>query len=205
MKQLINISIAAAFTLAWAAVATASENSVWNVLSANCGKAFVGKIVKDTAPSDTWTNARIVMHVRDCSENEIKVPLHVDENRSRIWIITKLPTGKMRLKHDHRHEDGSSDDVTMYGGTSASISVGGIDADDTATVTFPVDAESIASFKKNGLDASVTNSWHLSVGETTFHYKLTRPSGREFDVAFDLKKPVELPPKAWDVSDKLEH
>jgi len=199
MKLLRNICFAAAFTLAGAATATASENNVWDVLSANCGKAFVGKIVKDTDPSDTWTNARIVMHIRDCSESQIKVPLHVDANRSRIWVITKLPAGKMRLKHDHRHDDGSSDDVTMYGGTSASGAGGG------ATVTFPVDAESIASFKKHGLDASVSNSWHISVGEATFHYKLTRPSGRTFDVAFDLSKPVPVPPKAWDMSGKSPH
>jgi len=195
MKQLRNICFTAAFTIAATAAASASENTVWDVLSANCGKAFVGTIVKDTDPSDTWTNARIVMHIRDCSENQIKVPLHVDANSSRIWIITKLPAGKMRLKHDHRHEDGSSDDVTMYGGTSG----GGVSG--AAAVTFPVDAESIASFKKNGLDASVSNSWHLSVGDATFHYKLTRPSGRTFDVAFDLSKPTALPPKAWDMVD----
>jgi len=200
MKQVCNIGFTVAFTLAVTAAitaaASANENNVWDVLSANCGKAFAGKIIKDTDPSDTWTNARIVMHIRDCSENKIKVPLHVSENRSRIWIITKMPAGKMRLKHDHRHSDGTSDDVTMYGGTSA----GGVDG--SATITFPVDAESIASFKKNGLDASVSNSWHLSVGAHVFHYKLTRPSGREFEVAFDLGKPVELPPKAWDVSGK---
>jgi len=193
MKKLRNICFMVACTLIGAATAAASENNVWDVLSANCGKAFVGKIVKDTEPSDTWSNARIVMHVRDCSESEIKVPLHVDDNRSRIWIVSKLPEGKMRLKHDHRHKGGSSDDVTMYGGTSAA----GVDG--AATITFPVDAESIASFKKNGLEASVSNSWHLSVGDATFHYKLTRPSGREFEVAFDLRKPVALPPKAWDV------
>lgn len=201
MKQLRNVCIMAAFATVCAATATASENSVWDVLSANCGKAFVGKIIKDTDPSDTWTNARIVMHVRDCSENQIKVPLHVDDNRSRIWIVTKLGAGKMRLKHDHRHADGSSDAVTMYGGTS----VGGANVNRPARVTFPVDTESIASFKKNGLDASVTNSWHLSVGDAMFHYKLTRPSGRTFEVAFDLSKPTALPPKAWDVSNKSAH
>jgi len=201
MKQLHKFCTVAAFTLAASTAASAGETTAWGALSSNCGKAFAGTIVKDTDPSDTWTNARIIMHIRDCSENEIKVPLHVDDNRSRIWIVTKLPAGKMRLKHDHRHQDGRSDDVTMYGGTS----VGGDGADRASTVAFPVDKESITSFKKYGLEASVTNSWHLSVGETTFHYKLTRPSGREFEVAFDLSKPVAIPANAWDMSGESGH
>lgn len=124
MKKLRNICFMVACTLIGAATAAASENNVWDVLSANCGKAFVGKIVKDTEPSDTWSNARIVMHVRDCSESEIKVPLHVDDNRSRIWIVSKLPEGKMRLKHDHRHKGGSSDDVPCTGAPAPPVWTG---------------------------------------------------------------------------------
>jgi hypothetical protein len=58
------------------------------------------------------------MHVRVCRDDEIQIPLHVGENRSRTWILTRTAEG-LRLKHDHRLEDGSDDPVTQYGGDTA--------------------------------------------------------------------------------------
>ena len=40
----------------------------------------------------------------------------VGEDRSRTWIVSVLSDGRLRLKHDHRHEDGEPDAITMYGG-----------------------------------------------------------------------------------------
>ena len=56
--------------------------------------------------------------------------------------------GGLRLKHDHRHADGKPDAVTMYGG----------DATDPGSPTrqaFPVDAESIAMFRREGLEIDI--------------------------------------------------
>ena len=49
---------------------------------------------------------RLVMHVRDCSADEVRIPFWVGEDHSRTWVVTRTETG-LRLKHDHRHEDGS--------------------------------------------------------------------------------------------------
>jgi hypothetical protein len=57
------------------------------------------------------------MHVRTCSENALRIPFHVGDDHSRTWVITRTENG-LRLKHDHRHEDGSEDAVTQYGGDS---------------------------------------------------------------------------------------
>ena len=70
---------------------------------------------------------------------------------------------------------------------------------------FPVDAESIASFRANGLDQSVTNIWAVEItppGQSgaQFAYELRRPEsadGRYFRVEFDLSKPVVPPPPPW--------
>lgn len=177
--------------------ANAGDTALWDTLTANCGKAFEGKVTKDTENSGTWGSARLVMHVRDCSDSQVKVPLHMDDNRSRVWIISKLDGGKMRLKHDHWHAAGVPDAVTMYGGTSTTPSINWIE--------FPVDAESITMFKKEGLEASVSNSWHLGVKGSNFYYRLTRPSGREFEIEFDLSKSVDVPPMAWDIAPKEAH
>ena len=48
------------------------------------------------------------MHVRECSEDAIRIPFHVGEDRSRTWVVTRTANG-LRLKHDHRHEDGSEE------------------------------------------------------------------------------------------------
>jgi hypothetical protein len=130
--------------------------------------------------------------VRGCEDpaQRIEIPFHVGEDRSRTWILTRTADG-LRLKHDHRHEDGSDDAVTLYGGDTASPG--------TATrQEFPVDAESIAMFEREGLTASVNNTWAMEIEPgQRFLYELSRPGGRLFRVEFDLAAPVEAPPVPW--------
>ena len=127
--------------------------------------------------------------------SEIRIPFHVGENRSRTWIITRTSDG-LRLKHDHRHEDGSPDAMTMYGGDTAG-------AGSATRQEFPVDAESVAMFKAGGLAASVDNTWAMELDATRFVYELSRPrsqrnpQGRLFRVEFDLTRPVTPPPPPW--------
>ncbi len=160
----------------------------FNKLSAHCGKAYAGKVISNDAVDADWAKETLVMHLRDCSDTEIKIPLHVGENRSRTWIISKSD-GFLTLKHDHRHEDGKPDAVTMYGGTT--------DEPGTyARQAFPVDQYSIDMFIREGLDASVTNTWMITVEDDSFTYALSREN-RDFRAKFDLTKPVETPPAAW--------
>ena len=130
------------------------------------------------------------MHVRDCTADTLRIPFHVGNDRSRTWVVTRTADG-LRLKHDHRHENGEPDAVTMYGGATV--------APGTATrQEFPVDADSVATFRREGLDASVTNTWAMQIDPgKTFVYALTRPGGRRFEVEFDLAAPVLPPPPAW--------
>ncbi|MGJ8564266.1 MAG: hypothetical protein ACSHXY_12040 [Alphaproteobacteria bacterium] len=168
--------------------AATPQDAFFDEVSKLCGQAFEGKIVSTDEADADWRKETLIMHVRDCSKTEIKIPLHVGENRSRTWIITKTDNG-LRLKHDHRHEDGSSDAVTMYGGDTA-------DAGTASEQNFPVDAESIALFEKEGLGVSVTNVWAVRLGDETFTYQLSRP-GRLFQAEFDTTKPVSAPPAVW--------
>ena len=175
-----------------AAATPASADGVFETLKANCGKAFKGEVARG-AQNDAWRKATIIMHVRDCSSEQIKVPLHVDDNHSRVWIFSKTENG-LRLKHDHRHADGHSDTVTMYGGDSRE----GDGHNGDPEIAFPADAESIALFNANKLEAAVTNVWHVAVKDGKFSYRLTRPN-RDFMIEFDLSKPVATPPNAWDL------
>ncbi len=168
-------------------------------LSALCGRAFAGRVVVDTpspgaapAPSP-FAEKPLVMHVRACGADAVRVPFHVGDDRSRTWVLTRVGDG-LRLKHDHRHADGSADKVTLYGGDLGDASFldgGGV------RVEFPVDAESVANFKANGLTASLQNTWAMELRNRVFVYELSRPDGRLFRVEFDLTAPVPAPPPPW--------
>ena len=157
-----------------------------------CGKAFEGRVVTVDPADASFAGKRLVMHVRECSPNEVRIPFHVGDDRSRTWIVTRTATG-LRLKHDHRHADGSPDELTMYGGETATPG--------TATrQEFPVDAESIALFTRTSRAVSNTNVWAMEVHPAMFAYELRRPpfpGGRFFRVEFDLSRPVAVPPPPW--------
>src|SRR5690606_28728519 len=136
-----------------------------------------------------FADATIVMHVRECDVDTLRISLHVGEDRSRTWVITRSGDG-LRLKHDHRHADGSPDAVTMYGGDT-------VDGGTATRQEFPVDAESVATFEREGLAASVTNTWAMELEpDAVFRYELSRPGGRLFRLEFDLEEPQAPPPAA---------
>lgn len=163
-------------------------------LNSLCGQAFAGRIVA-SAPAGAdadMAGATLIMHVRRCSLDRVDIPFHVGSDRSRTWVVTRTATG-LRLKHDHRHEDGSPDAVTQYGGDTAQ-------AGTAERQAFPVDAESIAMFRTNQLGRSVTNVWAIEVTARSFTYELVRPpgpTGRLFRVEFDLTRPVAAPLAPW--------
>src|SRR5688572_23838508 len=85
-----------------------------------CGKAFAGKVVANepAIPNDPFEGRVLVMHVRACdAAGGLRVPFHVGDDRSRTWVLT-LVGDRLRLKHDHRHKDGTEDSVTQYGGVT---------------------------------------------------------------------------------------
>ena len=156
-----------------------------------CGKAFAARIVQDNDPSPAWQKP-LVVHVRDCEENVIRMPLHVGDDRSRTWVLT-LHEGYIDFQHIHLHEDGTADAVSPYGGQAR-------DGGSAQEQRFPVDEASKALFLANDLDVSVNNTWSISFPETnTMSYQLSRP-GRIFEVQVDLGTPIELPPPAWGYS-----
>lgn len=164
-------------------------------LSSLCGNAYAGRIVaNEPAPApgaapDPFDGKTLVMQVRECTPRQVRVPFHVGDDHSRTWVITRTEDG-LRLKHDHRHDDGTPDVLTMYGGDTMTPGT-------AVRQEFPVDAESKALFERQGLKASTTNVWaiELEPGQR-YAYELARP-GRLFRVEFDLTRPVAPPPPPW--------
>lgn len=173
-------------------VPRSAPDAFLGAIQRHCGKAYEGRVVS-TDPADAdFAGKRLVMHVRSCDPGVAAIPFHVGEDRSRTWLVSRIPSG-LRLKHDHRHADGSPDVLTMYGGETATSG--------TATrQEFPVDAESVALFTRENRAVSTTNVWAMEITDTLFAYELRRPpipGGRFFRVEFDLTRPVAPPPPPW--------
>ncbi|HEX8308437.1 MAG TPA: hypothetical protein VF645_08470 [Allosphingosinicella sp.] len=161
----------------------------FGALASLCGKAFEGRIASSAVEADSaFAGKPLAMHVSGCTADEIRIPFHVGEDRSRTWVVTRTGTG-LRLKHDHRHSDGSEDELTQYGG--ATVGEGTAQRQE-----FPADDYSKALFVRETLPASASNVWAIEADGRTFAYELRRP-GRFFRVEFDLTRPVAPPPAPW--------
>jgi len=167
-----------------------TQDQFFSRLSAMCGRAFEGRIASPPVEADaSFAGKRLVMHVRECSSDSIRIPFHVGDNRSRTWVVTRTGTG-LRLKHDHRHEDGSEDAQTQYGGNT-------IDPGTAQRQQFPADQYSKDLFVRGNIPQSATNVWAMEVVPARlFAYELRRP-GRFFRVDFDLTRPIAAPPPPW--------
>jgi len=164
-----------------------SPNAVfWKELQKLCGKAFVGTVTAAPADDTTFKDKTLVMHVRSCEKDRMRIPFVVGEDRSRTWVLTMSDSGIL-LKHDHRHEDGTSDKVTMYGGLTTSVGM-------PTRQMFPADQATVEV-----IPAAATNVWWIDLipGEH-FSYNLRRMgSERYFSIKFDLKTPVKAPAAPW--------
>ena len=159
-------------------------NDFWNKLQTLCGKAFEGTLELPKNDED-FGGKKLVMHIRSCSDNVIKIPFFVGDDKSRTWVLT-LENDRILLKHDHRHKDGTEDEITMYGGKTTN-------AGQSTIQIFPADEET-----KNLIPAASTNVWWITLNDKEFTYNLRRlGTSRVFKVTFDLTKEIETPPAPW--------
>jgi hypothetical protein len=163
------------------------QESFWAGLKQHCGKAYSGR-VSDATPyyRAGVEGRRLVAHFLDCSADRMHIALHIDDNRSRNWILTRSDR-TLRLKHDHRAPDGSEEDVSQYGGDAP---VPGL----ANRQIFPADAHTARI-----LPERADNFWFMHlVDESTFQYGVHWPrAGHSIRLEFDLSRPVAAPPRPW--------
>lgn len=167
--------------------AAAPQDSFWASLQALCDRAFTGRMTEGSPGDSAFRGAELTMHVRRCTPTEIRIPFHVGADRSRTWVVTRTEEG-LRLKHDHRHADGTEDPITQYGGDTR-------DAGSATRQEFYADAHTGSL-----IPAARTNVWTIEVVPSSgrFAYALRREgTDRRFRVEFDLKRPVAPPPAPW--------
>jgi hypothetical protein len=156
-----------------------SQQSFYKNMSQHCGKSYAGNVVFPADDKDPFAGKALTMHVNSCSDTTIRIPFYVGEDKSRTWVISKTEQG-LQLKHDHRHEDGTPDEITMYGGIASA-------SGNKLEQSFPADAHTAQL-----IPAAVTNEWTLSFSPDgkTFSYILKRDNQLRFRADFDLTKPL---------------
>ncbi|MEQ9315522.1 MAG: hypothetical protein RLN72_06695 [Henriciella sp.] len=156
-----------------------------------CGNSYEGRIVSDDPQDEDWRSETLIADFETCTETGLIIPLHVGDDHSRTWLVALNDDGRLALRHQHNHEDGTPDALTLYGGKSSGAS--------TATrQEFPADKKTMDLFDAEGIPESKHNIWAMEIqaDDRIFIYELKRP-GREFRAEFDLSTPVESPGEPW--------
>lgn len=169
-----------------AAAAASPRDLFWARLQALCGSAYRGQLVEGNASDSSFRRAELVMHVRSCGAQEIRIPFHAGADRSRTWVLTRTGDG-LRLKHDHRHADGTEDRVTQYGGDTRGPGT-------AERQEFHADAHTASL-----IPAAARNVWTVElVPGRRVAYALRREgTDRRFRIEFDLTAPEAPPPPPW--------
>jgi hypothetical protein len=162
------------------------SGAFWNALQDLCGKSFLGLVTQSVPPDTAFSRSTLQMHVRECGPDSVRIPFHVGADRSRTWVVTRSE-GRLTLRHEHRHQDGSEDRVSRYGGATR-------DEGSAVFQDFYADP-----FTAELIPAAEANVWTLElVPGNRFVYALRRVgTNRRFRVTFNLRSPVAPPPAPW--------
>jgi hypothetical protein len=165
---------------------TAGSSIFWGQLQKLCGKAFSGTIAAAPEDDTAFKGKALVMHVRSCEKDRIRISFFVEDDKSRTWVLTKKED-RILLKHDHRHTDGTPAKITQYGGWTTN-------SGSPTRQMFPADQETV-----DLLPAAAASVWWIDlVPGDSFTYSL-RQLGTDmyYRVRFNLSKEVSKPGAAW--------
>jgi hypothetical protein len=157
----------------------APQDAFWGHLQDLCAGAATGRLLQ-APPGDTQIHpdARLVVHFWECGTDEIRFPLHVDENRSRTWVFIRHDDA-LELRHDHRHPDGTEESSTWYGATT-------LDQGSATRQEFVTE--------RNG----VRSGWRVEVEPgQRFTYGTIRDGAWRHHLVFDLTAAAPVPPLPW--------
>jgi hypothetical protein len=185
-RQLLSVALlvvvaacAPAFQGVSVAPAPTPQDAFWSELQQLCEAAAEGVLLQ-APPGDTQIDpaARLVVHFRECGDDELRFPLHVDENRSRTWVFIRHDD-RLELRHDHRHPDGTEEANTWYGATT-------LDAGTATRQEFVTE--------RNGMRFG----WAVEIEpDQRFTYGTIRDGEWRHHLEFDLTRPVAAPPPPW--------
>jgi hypothetical protein len=141
-----------------------------------CGRSFPGhSVLVDLGDDHPLEGATLRMILESCTDREVRIAFHVDDDRSRTWILTLTDRG-LHLAHDHRYEDGTEHPANFYGGF----------ADGRGSPTrqfFPADDRTIAD--RPARDINVWSK-EFDVDRRRYYYRLYLRGDLSYEAEFDL-------------------
>jgi len=172
-----NLVIAIAMLCCSFGVKDNSQKEFMSNLGKFCGKSFAGTAIYPEGDRNPFKGQALKVIFDSCTDKELRMPFHVGEDKSRTWILT-LDKNGLLFKHDHRHEDGTPDEITMYGGYGKAGGSG-------FEQSFPAD-----EYTAKLIPAASTNEWTfiLSEDKKTLSYILKRDDQLRFRADFDLSQ-----------------
>ncbi len=158
---------------------TENERTFLENLAGLCGKSFRGKETFMAPGRESWADKDFVMHVTVCEDDRVYIPFHLDDDHSRTWMFLVEDQG-LRFRHDHRHEDGTPEDLTMYGGYADGTGTGYMQK-------FPADDYTVEL-----LEDVFNREWRVILDEdmSRLTYKLLYHGEPVFTAEFDLTDPL---------------
>lgn len=173
------LALLSAVTLIATPVTDAPRDAFWRQLQALCESAAGGTLLR-VPEGDTQIapGARLLVHFWECGENELRFPLHVDENRSRTWVFIRH-ADSLELRHDHRNADGTEQARTWYG--ASTVAEGTAHRQEFVT--------------RSG---DTTSGWAVEIDPgRRFTYGTIRDGEWRHHLVFDLTISVPPPPLHW--------
>lgn len=146
-------------------------------LTGLCGEQFHGEGLFPDDPGHELIDVNLLLMVASCEDDEIRIPFHAGEDRSRTFVITHGDEG-LHLRHSHRYEDGTPHDLTNYGGYANMEG-------DAERQFFEADQRTVEM-----LPEAATNVWmmEMDLENGTFVYYLERHNEPRFRAEFTLAR-----------------
>lgn len=151
-----------------------------------CGYSYEGRTTEFSLGSGDGEhpleNPRMLMVLEECSDDEIRIPFHVDDDQSRTWVL-QMRHGQLHLSHDHRYPDGTEYNQNMYGGYSDARGSG-------RKHFFPADEFTITERPQRDI-----NIWSKEIDPDNdrYYYRLYLEGQLRFEATFDLSNPLPIP------------
>jgi len=160
------------------ATITDNQNQFFESVKELCGTQYVGIMTYPEKGQDDFAGKTLLAHIVSCDDNEIRIPFSVGEDKSRTWIIGKTSSG-LQLKHDHRHADGTPDEINMYGGSA-------LESGSSLSQSFAADQHTAAM-----IPAAATNVWTLEFNQdkSEMTYYLERNAAPRFKAVLKREAP----------------
>lgn len=93
------------------------QDTFWSNLSGMCGKTYPGRVVVDSTSSTTFRDKPLALHVAECNDEAIVMPLMVGGAEWVTLTVSRID-GTLRLKHTHEPGTDGASLPSEYGGNT---------------------------------------------------------------------------------------